>query len=386
MTNAAVNRDGSLLAVYGTLENSANFATVHTFSGLSSGVAFDAVRDRFYAVDPASDQIVAYDTGNFSEQFRLDIGENVPDFTLPFDTGHLVADPNGNYLALITPTTVRVFNVAANMVTPLPTPAPVPPRGHLANISTRVAVGTGDNAAIAGFILSGIYPEKIFLRAIGPSLTASGVPGAIDDPTLELYDSTGALIGTNDNWKDSPDQAQVVSAGLSPKDNREACIVATLDPGAYTAVLRGKNQTTGNALVELYDGGPQFPGTAQMFGNISTRGRVGENDSVMIAGFIANGGITRILVRGIGPSLTAFNVPDPVQDPTIELHDSNGGVITSNDNWQENEAETWNTGVAPTNNLESAVVWTVPPGNYTAILRGKNNSTGNGLIEVYSLD
>jgi len=382
----AINRDGTLVATRHwdmTVLAAPALTPVRTVSAFGgSGIAFDAVRDILYSVKGS--QIVAYDTNDFTEKFRLNTGETLSSNWSPFNVGNLVASQDGNYLALITPTALRVLNVATGSVAVLPN-APVA-KGQLANISTRAVVKNGDNVTIAGFILRGFYPEKIFLRAIGPSLTAAGVPGALEDPTLELYNSAGALIVTNDNWKDSPDRAQIVSAGLSPKDDREACIAATLNPGAYTAVLRGKNQTSGNAVVELYDGGPELSGTNQQLGNISTRGLVGINDNVMIAGFITSLGPTKVLVRGIGPSLAAFNVPDPVQDPMIELRDSNGALILANDNWQDTQtAEIWNTSIAPSNNLESAVISTLPSGSYTAILRGKENGTGNGLVEIYQM-
>jgi hypothetical protein len=380
----AINRDGSLVAMRDKVLSAPDLTVLRTFSALGeSGIAFDAAKDILYKVQQS--QVVAYDTNDFTEKFRLNIGETLSSDWTYFNVGNLVASQDGNYLALITPTTLRVLNVTTGAVAALPTPPSAPSKGQLANISTRAFVNNGDNVTIAGFILRGQYPEKMFLRAIGPSLTTVGVPGAMEDPTLELYDSSGVLVAMNDNWKDSPSQIQIVSAGLSPKDNREACIVATLDPGAYTAVLRGKNQTTGNALVELYDGGPQFTGTHQLLSNISTRGLVGVDDNAMIAGLITTGG-SRILVRGIGPSLAAFNVPDPLQNPMIELRNSNGALMTANDNWQDTQrAEIWNTGIAPTSDLESALISTVPSGSYTAILRGKENGTGNGLVEIYQM-
>jgi hypothetical protein len=261
--------------------------------------------------------------------------------------------------------------------------APGSPEAHLGNISTRALVQTGDNVAIGGFIITGVDAKKVVLRAIGPSLTALGVAGAIQDPTLELHDHAGAVIAFNDNWKDSQ-QAQIQATGLAPSDDREAAMVETLSPGAYTAIMRGKDNTTGVGLVELYD---VDPGANSKLANISTRGGVDIGDNVMIGGLIVSGaGSERVLVRGIGPSLTQHNVPNALQDPTLELYDGNGAIIASNDNWKDTQqTDIQATGLAPSDDRESAILTTPTQGNYTAILRGKNNTTGVGLVEVYSL-
>ncbi len=261
-----------------------------------------------------------------------------------------------------------------------------------ANISARVAVGTGNNVLIGGIIIQGSVGKRVIIRAIGPELTSHGVPGALQDPTLELHDSSGALIGQNDNWHTTilggvitSDQVAAIQAtNLAPSDNRESTIVATLDPGDYTAIMRGVNSTIGNGLVEVYD---LDAGADSRLANISARGFVQTGDNVMIGGFILNqSGNATVLTRAIGPELTQHHVPNALQDPTLELHNINGALIASNDNWRNNQEQAIEaTGLAPTDDRESAILSTLNPGNYTAIVRGTNNSTGNALVEVYVL-
>ena len=255
--------------------------------------------------------------------------------------------------------------------------------GQLLNISTRMQVLTGDNVLIGGFILTGSDAKKVIVRGIGPSLTSFGVAGALQDPFLELHDINGAIIATNDNWRDTQ-ESEIEATGLAPTDDRESAIVMTLDSDSnYTAILRGTNDTTGVGLVEVYD----LDQTANSkLANISTRGFVDTGDNVMIGGFISGNGVAKVIVRAIGPSLTSFGVPGALQDPTLELHDGTGAIIATNDNWrdtQENEIEA--TGLAPTDDRESAIVATITPGNYTAIVRGTNDTTGVGLVEVYNI-
>ncbi|MFZ1218992.1 MAG: hypothetical protein WAO00_06840 [Chthoniobacterales bacterium] len=261
------------------------------------------------------------------------------------------------------------------------------PHASMLNISTRLKVQTGDNALIGGFIVRGIGPKKMIMRGIGPSLSASGVPGALQDPTLELHDSSGAMILSNDNWQDT--QAAVIQAtGIPPGDLRESAIVATLNPGSYTAVLRGASNTAGVGLVEVYDLDTQ-PGASELV-NIATRGRVEPGDNVMIGGYIVGAAEpAKLIVRGIGPSLAASNVPGSLQDPTLELHDASGATIMSNDNWQDDATQAGliqSAGLAPTDPRESAVAVTLNPGSYTAIVRGKSETEGVALVEFYKLN
>lgn len=259
--------------------------------------------------------------------------------------------------------------------------APTPTPAQLANISTRGFIQSGDSVMIGGFIVTGSASKKIIVRGIGPSLP---IAGALSDPTIELHDANRA-IATNDNWIDSQ-QIEIAATGVAPTNNLEPAVIATL-PGnnaAYTAILSGKNGATGIGLVEVYDLSAS-PGSA--LANISTRGFVDTGDNVMIGGFITtpSSGAAKILVRGIGPSLTAAGVSGALADPMLELHDANGAIVASNDDWKETQqAEVEATGIPPGDDAESAMVQTLWAGNYTAILRGKNN-TGVGLVEIYRL-
>jgi PKD domain len=268
----------------------------------------------------------------------------------------------------------------------------------LRNISTRENVQTGDNVLIAGFIVTGNDPRQIVIRGIGPSVKINGQPlaGAMQDPTIELHDPNGGVT-KNDNWKidDATGQSQqtaIENTGVAPTDDRESALVRSLTPGTYTVVLRGKNNATGIALVEVYD---LDPFANSKLANISTRGFVQTGDSVMIAGFVAgpaNSADTGILIRGIGPSLSNHGISNPLSDPTLELHDANGATIRSNDNWKvddrngdSQQAAIESTGLAPTDDRESAILTDIAPGNYTAILAGKNGTTGVGLVEIYNV-
>lgn len=259
--------------------------------------------------------------------------------------------------------------------------------GKLANISTRGRVRTGDNVLIGGFIIPPASTSKdVLIRGIGPSLANATppVPGSLVDPVLELHKPDGTIT-TNDNWR-STQQARIQATGLAPTNNLEAAIRATLPPGAYTAILRGKNDGVGVALVEVYDLDPTLAATE--LANISTRGFADTGDNVLIGGFIINSAANdgaRVLVRAIGPSLSQAVPPvaGALADPTLELHDSNGMTIF-NDNWMDNHAAAIQaTGLAPTNPRESAILANLVPGPYTAIVRGKNDTAGVALVEVY---
>jgi hypothetical protein len=245
-------------------------------------------------------------------------------------------------------------------------------------------VQTGDNVGIGGFIITGAAPKHVLLRAIGPSIT--GVPGVLADPALELHGPTGFNTLTNNNWQDDPVQAAAILAtGLAPTNSLEAAIDTTLNPGAYTGVVRGNGNTTGIGLVEVYD--LSLAVTAKL-ANISTRALVGTGNDIVIAGFILgnNSGQTRIVLRGIGGSLTLFGIPNALANPTLELRDSNAALLASNDNWQDDPAqaaELTAAGLAPTNASESGIAITLGPGLYTALLAGQGNTTGVGVVEVF---
>jgi cyclophilin family peptidyl-prolyl cis-trans isomerase len=258
--------------------------------------------------------------------------------------------------------------------------------GRLVQISTRMQVGTGDNALIGGFIMRGPSPKRLLIRGIGPS---SGVGGALADPVLELHDNTGAIIASNDNWGDAANKQDIIDTAIPPASPNESAVLITVpsDPSvvSYTAIVRGANNTTGIGLVEVYDL-DSGPGSTLL--NISTRGRVDVDPNALIGGFILGGTESKkILVRAIGPSLAASGVPNPLADPTLELHDGNGALLDSNDDWgsSPNQAEIQASGAAPTNPKESAVLRILPSGPFTAIVRGKNNTTGVGSVELYQL-
>jgi cell division septation protein DedD len=268
---------------------------------------------------------------------------------------------------------------AAASATPTPTPTPVP--GQFGNIATRLRVETGDNVLIGGFIVTGTQPKRVILRAIGPSLT--GVPGALANPTLELHGSSG-LIASNDNWKDAPNRQEIIDSTVAPTNDFESAILVTLpaDDSHYTAVVRGVNNGTGIGVVEAYD---LDTAANSKLANISTRGFVQTGDDVMIGGLIVVGqSSTRVIVRAIGPSLS---IPGNLADPILELRDGNGTLLQVDDNWRTGgqEAEIIATTIPPSNDLESAIVRTLSPGNYTAIMRGVGNGTGIGVVEAYDL-
>ena len=243
---------------------------------------------------------------------------------------------------------------------------------------------------IGGFIITGNASKAVVLRGMGPSLSQSDVPSAnvLADPVLELHGPNGSLITRNDDWKDSPQRSQIEGTIFQPSDDRESVIVATLPIGPYTAILTGKGQTTGVGLVEVYDNNQAAD---SQLANISTRGFVQTGDNVMIGGFTLGGNTanTRIAVRGIGPSLaTTSGLGNVLADPTLELHNSNGTIMISNDNWTDDPASAAQLtafGLAPTDPHESGIFATLPPGPFTAILAGKNGGTGIGLVEVYNL-
>ena len=263
------------------------------------------------------------------------------------------------------------------------------PPSQLLNISTRLPVQTGDNVLIGGFIVTGTEPKRVIIRAIGPSL-AQFFSGALSDPTLELHQSDGTVI-TNDNWKindktQQSQEAEIRATTIPPQNDLESAIVATLQPGAYTAIVRGKNDGTGIALVEAYD---LNQAANSNLANIATRGFVQTANDVMIGGFIVGpvGGMrTTLVVRAIGPSLTAFGVPNALQDPTLAIYDANGLITGANDNWRDGQpAEIERVGLQPNDPREAAVVLSLPPGNYTGVVRGAGDTTGVGLVEVYNI-
>jgi hypothetical protein len=253
---------------------------------------------------------------------------------------------------------------------------------QLLNLSTRLRVEPGDNALIGGFIIRGSEQKKVILRGIGPSLN---VPGKLDDPVIQVFNSTKVNIGGNDDWKTN--QQSVEATGLAPSNDRESAVVMMLDPGAYTVVLRGKNNSSGIGVVDMFDIG--LPANARL-ANVSSRGKIGTGDNILIGGFFAGpqtAAVTGVVVRAIGPSLSQFGVPQAMQDPMVDVYNGNGTVIGSNDDWQSSQkTEIQAVGLAPSDSRESAILMRdFDPGPYTAIVRGKNNSVGVGLVEIYDV-
>jgi hypothetical protein len=258
---------------------------------------------------------------------------------------------------------------------------------RLSNISTRLPVRTGDGAGIAGFIIRGPVPKRVIVRGLGPSLNVNGKPvaGRLQNPTLGLHDGKGALIEQNDDWRKSKEAAEIDASGLAPTNDRESAIIRELQPGNYTAVLTGVGNTEGIALAEVYE---LEMATDSQLVNISTRGSVETADNVLIGGFILRGANPApVLLRAIGPELKARGVANALQDPNMELRDANGALIMANDNWKDKQqTQIKATGIAPTDDREPAILELLKAGNYTAIVRGRNESTGVALVEAYRLD
>ena len=257
----------------------------------------------------------------------------------------------------------------------------------LLNLSTRALVGTGDNVLIGGFIVQGTQPATVILRAIGLSLSAQGIAGALSDPLITVYDSNQHQIATNDDWFTGVNAETIASFHLDPPNSRESALYLTLQPGAYTAVVQSftdadQPPTTGLGLFELYD----LHTTGGRAGNISTRSQVLVGENVLIGGFIIGGTATKTVVaRAIGPSLGDAGVTNPLADPTLQLRNGNGALVQSNDDWQQGpDAQTISDdGLAPTDPKEAALLAPLSPGAYTVIVSGVNGATGNGLVEVY---
>jgi sugar lactone lactonase YvrE len=307
---------------------------------------------------------------------------------------------SGNILKF-TPSGVRTIFAAGSYVTAIAFQPTTTTSPYLGNISTRGFVQTGDNVMIGGFIVQGTTPKSVIIRAIGPELSQYGILNPLANPTLELHDGTGTLIASNDNWQTTiiggliaSDQVNAIhNSGHAPTAASEPAIVANLPPGNYTAIVRGVSSTTGVGLVEAYD---LSPNVNSILGNISTRSSVQTGDNVMIGGFIVQGTTSKsVIIRAIGPELSQYGVPNPLANPTLELHDGTGGLIASNDNWlttiiggiitQDQVTAIQNTGHAPTAASESAIIANLPPGDYTAIVRGVSSTTGVALVEVYDL-
>jgi hypothetical protein len=246
-------------------------------------------------------------------------------------------------------------------------------------------IETGDKAGIGGFIITGSAAKHVLIRAIGPSLKSSGIPEPLADPFLDLYGSGPSPILSNNDWRDTQ-EASIKATGIPPLSNFESAIDATLPPGNYTAVVRGSDGGSGIALVEVYD----LSQATGKLANISTRAFVSNGADITIAGFILGNqsGSTNIVLRGLGPSLAKAGVATPLPNPSLELRDSEGALLATNNDWHDDvvqAAKVTAAGLAPADDREAAIAVTLPPGNYTALLSGESNTTGIGLVEVYDL-
>jgi len=272
-------------------------------------------------------------------------------------------------------TDIGALEGQGTLISPTPTPA------RLGNISTRVQVREGDNVAIAGFIVTTAFQKKVIIRALGPSLASMGVEDAVSDPMLQLYNDAGEIIASNDNWKETQ-ETEIEATGIAPTNDFESALIATLTTGAYTAVIGHASGLGGIGLVEVYDLDPLTDTDVLL--NISTRGLAGTGEDVLIGGVIVLGDLPgNLVLRAIGPSLP-FDPDMVLADPTLELHDSNGATLAANDDWADTqESQIMATGLAPSLAHESAILQTVTPGAYTAIVSGKNGAAGLALVEAY---
>ena len=379
ITGLSVSPDGTRVAYAAYAEGEKNFAMANTLTGLTTLLDSTAGFGFFNFGDPGSIGYFRAASNNGFETYRIDFISTLTG--VPFAKwevtgfGPAFADHAGKNLFVAAERTVDVYSLAP---TGLPGVDPAPK--SLLNVSTRSVVGVDDQRMIGGFIITGDEDKEIAFRAIGPSLPFFG---AMPDPKISIYDSTGALIAANHNWNQFRDA--IVNAGLDPFDEHDAGLVATLAPGPYTAVVEMEEGSTGGlGLVELYDLSSDNSGK---IANLSTRSKVGTGDNVMIGGFIVGGGeATNLLARAIGPSL-AGTLNGVLLDPMLELYDANGAQIASNNDWRsDQETEISATGIPPTDNRESAILASLQPGAYTAIVRGKSDTTGIALVEIYNLD
>ena len=337
-------------------------------------------------VDPA--------TATLASNYALDQGATISAAMLSSEPDTIILSvdalvPNQRYV--LTTNEIRDTAPSANTIWPFRGTSfvaqfpPEPVAKRLGNISARVQIGAGENVAIGGFIVRGAPAKRLALRALGPSLAARGIQNSLADPLLELHDSAGRIIATNDNWSDNANQQEIIDTGLAPTSPTESVVLLKLPSTengiAYTAVLRSATGASGIGLVEIYD---LDRGLGPEMLNLSTRGRVGTGENVFIGGIITQGtAAQRVIVRVLGPTLP---LADSLSDPTLELYDGNGTLFAANDNWRSaQQAEITASTLSPRNDLEAAIVTTLPPAPYTAIARGQNGATGVALLEVFAL-
>ena len=368
------NFGAGVLAV--TLTDSSGSQTLETDVLFNNANAFNSYRGTAYAAEAIGyfdlHRIALHELGHA-------LGLDHPD-----DHGQTVdAIMNAHITTLDSLQPDDIAGVVALYGAPANPPTPTG-NGRLAQISTRGDVGTGDNVMIGGFIIPGTASKSVIVRAIGPSLGAFGISGALQNPVLELHDGSGVLIATNDDWRSSQEQ-DIIATGVAPTNDAESALIAELAPGNYTAVVSGVAGGTGIALVEVYDLEPESGKLA----NISTRAEVGTGDNVLIGGFIVVGPQSeQLVIRGIGPSLANQGVTGALSNPILDLYNSNGDLFRSNDNFgtSVNADTIRDLGLSPGNFEESAIYFEAAPGNYTAILRPLNFVPGVGLVEVYGIN
>ena len=351
-------------------------------SGLTNpeAVAFDNAGNlfvsAFYSTSYPGGAIYKITSGGVRSTFAIGVSPFAP---MACDSaGNLFVSDFGGNIYKFTPSRVR-STFAPGVSGSLAFQPTLTPTATLVNISTRGSVETGDNMLISGFIVSGSDSQQVIIRGLGPTLTSFGVPDALQDPVLELHNTT-SMMTSNDDWQ-SAANANQIPINYRPANSHESAIMTTLQPGAYTTVMHGKNSTTGIGLLEVYS-------TLSGLTNVSTRGFVGTGDHVLIGGFISSGGngSLQVIIRALGPTLAQFGVSGALADPTLSLMDGNGNVVAFNDNWKNTQQTViQNSGFAPPSDLESAILAILPNGNYTAIVSGKNGTTGVSLLEVYKV-
>lgn len=365
----------------------------------STGVAIDALafsdNGTLYGIGQADATLYTIDpgTGATTAVGSLGVDMNSPVSGMAFVAGAQPGDPS----RLVAAIDDRLFQIDVTTGAATPVKAEVydfgigssisglvaaPGAGAVGNMAARVAVGTGDNVGIGGFIIRGTPDKPVILRGIGPSLTK--VPGALADPVIELFDSNGMSLEKNDNWMDSAEKATILSSGLAPGDPKESAIARTLPAGTYTVVLSGAGATSGIGLVEIYDADP---GNGSRLGNISSRGFVSTGDKILIGGLIISGsGPQRVAVRALGPDLTGRGVANALADPSLDIRDANGTSVGSNDNFAtaNQTTELAANGLTPGDPRDSAFIRDFVPGNYTALVTGVGG-TGVALVEFYNL-
>lgn len=372
----AFNSQGTL---YGIGQADGTLYTINTTTGATTALGPVApLKDATGATVPKNSPIAGMTFGTPNP----DMG-NVEEIYAAIDDRLYIVTPSTG-AARLSPGAPAGQNIALNFgpfVSSVSGLAFSPGAAATGNISTRIAVGTDENVGIGGFIIRGTPSKRVLIRGLGPSITQ--VPGVLADPVLELFDEQGDSLVQNDDWRDDQ-ESDIEDTGLPPSDDREAAIIRTLEEGEYTAILRGKSRTSGIGLVEIYD---LDLSSASRLANLSTRGNVQTGDQVLIGGVIISGSASqRVVFRAIGPTLSSAGIQTPLQDPTLQLHDANGMQIAENDNWRtDQETEIMMDGLAPGDDRESALRRDLPPGEYTAIVRGAADGVGVGLVEVYNL-